>query len=125
MLMALLGKVHFIPVKSDSYVSLPRQGGLAYAAQESWVQNDTTRENILFGTPLDEEHYHKVLNVASKGTLLCLTLVAGEKGITLSDRQKARITLARAEILLLDDVLAALKYVAYLDTLFNISEMDT
>jgi ABC-type uncharacterized transport system YnjBCD ATPase subunit len=40
----------------------------------------------------------------------------GEKGLTLSGGQKARITLARAvyssaEIILLDDVLAALEYV--------------
>jgi ABC-type multidrug transport system fused ATPase/permease subunit len=40
----------------------------------------------------------------------------GEKGLTLSGGQKARITLARAiyspaQIILLDDVLAALEYV--------------
>ncbi|OSX60068.1 hypothetical protein POSPLADRAFT_1048490 [Postia placenta MAD-698-R-SB12] len=67
-LMALLGEMHYIPMTPDSWFNLPRGGGVAYAAQESWVQNETIR---------------------------------------------ARITLARAvyssaEILLLDDVLAAL-----------------
>uniref|UniRef100_A0A0W0FN82 P-loop containing nucleoside triphosphate hydrolase protein n=1 Tax=Moniliophthora roreri TaxID=221103 RepID=A0A0W0FN82_MONRR len=118
LLMALLGEMHFIPIKPDSYVNLPREGGLAYAAQESWVQNDTVRQNILFGSPFDEDRYRKVLYQC--GLERDLTLFdagdkteVGEKGITLSGGQKARITLARAvyssaEILLLDDVLAAL-----------------
>ncbi|EEB97898.1 hypothetical protein MPER_02688 [Moniliophthora perniciosa FA553] len=117
--MALLGEMHFIPIKPDSYVSLPREGGLAYAAQESWVQNDTIQQNILFGSPFDEERYHKVIHQCSLERDLTLfdagdQTEVGEKGITLSGGQKARITLARAiyssaDILLLDDVLAALE----------------
>ena len=42
-LMALLGEMHYIPLGPDSWVSLPRGGGVAYAAQESWVQNETIR----------------------------------------------------------------------------------
>ena len=41
--MALLGEMHYIPSGPDSFVSLPREGGVAYAAQESWVQNDTIK----------------------------------------------------------------------------------
>jgi ABC-type multidrug transport system fused ATPase/permease subunit len=58
-LMALLGEMHYLPDGPGSWFSLPREGGIAYAAQESWVQNETIRENILFGSPYDEERYKK------------------------------------------------------------------
>jgi hypothetical protein len=35
--------LHFIPSGPNSFVNLPREGGVAYAAQESWVQNETIR----------------------------------------------------------------------------------
>ncbi|KAF8803433.1 multidrug resistance-associated ABC transporter [Phlegmacium glaucopus] len=117
-LMALLGEMHFIPSTVDSWYNLPRQGGVAYAAQESWVQNETIRENILFGSPYDEERYQKVIYQCALTRDLELfeagdSTEVGEKGLTLSGGQKARVTLARAiyssaEIILLDDVLAAL-----------------
>lgn len=53
------GEMHFIRPHADSWFNLPRQGGVAYAAQESWVQNATIRENILFGSAYDEERYCK------------------------------------------------------------------
>ncbi|CDO77193.1 hypothetical protein BN946_scf184747.g6 [Trametes cinnabarina] len=118
LLMALLGELHYIPTGPDSFVSLPRSGGVAYAAQESWVQNETIRDNILFGAPYDEERYNKVIYQCALKRDLSLfeagdKTEVGEKGLTLSGGQKARITLARAvystaQILLLDDVLAAL-----------------
>ncbi len=43
LLMALLGEMHYIPQGPDSLVNLPRGGGVAYAAQESWVQSDTIK----------------------------------------------------------------------------------
>jgi hypothetical protein len=43
MLLALLGELHFLPSGPDSWYSLPRGGGVAYAAQESWVLNDTIK----------------------------------------------------------------------------------
>ncbi|KAF5336910.1 hypothetical protein D9611_003444 [Ephemerocybe angulata] len=118
LLMALLGEMHYIPLTPVSCYNLPRANGIAYAAQESWVQNETIRENILFGSPYDEERYNKVIDQC--GLKRDLTLFeagdqteVGEKGLTLSGGQKARITLARAvyspaQILLLDDVFAAL-----------------
>lgn len=45
-LMALLREMHYIPLGPDSWVNLPRQGGVAYAAQESWVLNDTIKVSI-------------------------------------------------------------------------------
>lgn len=35
--------MHFVPASPDSWFSLPRDGGVAYAAQEAWVQNETIR----------------------------------------------------------------------------------
>ena len=43
LLMALLGEMHFVPMSPDSWYHLPRAGGVSYAAQESWVQNETIR----------------------------------------------------------------------------------
>ena len=40
-LLALLGEMHYVPGGPDSYVSLPRAGGVAYVPQESWIQSDT------------------------------------------------------------------------------------
>ncbi|KAG6891400.1 hypothetical protein C0992_007624 [Termitomyces sp. T32_za158] len=111
--------MHFTASHPHSWFSLPRDKGVAYAAQESWVQNETIKQNILFGASFDEERYKKVLYQCSLERDLTLfdagdETEVGEKGLTLSGGQKARITLARAvysqaEILLLDDVLAALE----------------
>ena len=51
--------MHFLPSQADSWFNLPRRGGVAYAAQESWVQSATIKENIIFGAPYDEERYKK------------------------------------------------------------------
>ncbi|XP_006463829.1 hypothetical protein AGABI2DRAFT_187296 [Agaricus bisporus var. bisporus H97] len=118
MLMALLGEMHYIPIGPNSWFSLPRQDGVAYAAQESWILNQTIKENILFGSPYEQTRYSKVLYQCGLERDLGLfeagdETEVGEKGLTLSGGQKARITLARAiyspaQIVLLDDVLAAL-----------------
>ena len=59
LLMALLGEMHGTPLQANAWVNLPRAGGVAYAAQESWVQNETIRDNILFGSPYDKGRYNK------------------------------------------------------------------
>lgn len=75
LLMALLSEMHYMPAGADSFCNLPRTGGVAYAAQESWVQNETIRvsqicylcasrtdalkDNILFGVPFEEDRYRK------------------------------------------------------------------
>lgn len=56
-LMALLGEMHFLPTQHNSWYGLPREKGIGYVAQESWVQNDTIRGNILFGATWIEERY--------------------------------------------------------------------
>ncbi|EJT98591.1 P-loop containing nucleoside triphosphate hydrolase protein [Dacryopinax primogenitus] len=116
--MALLGEMHFQPSGPDAWFHPPREKGIAYAAQESWVQNETIRDNIIFGEPFDEERYNSVIEQCALDHDLALfdagdQTEVGEKGLTLSGGQKARVTLARAvysraKVLLLDDVLSAL-----------------
>ena len=118
LVMAMLGELHYVPSGPDSWFNLPRENGVAYAAQESWVQNETIRDNILFGSEYDDIRYRKVIYQCGLSTDLTLfeagdKTEVGEKGLTLSGGQKARVTLARAvysqaQILILDDILAAL-----------------
>ncbi|KAF9454753.1 hypothetical protein P691DRAFT_826914, partial [Macrolepiota fuliginosa MF-IS2] len=117
MLMALLGEMYPIPQR-DSWVKLPREDGVAYAEQDSWTQSGTIKDNILFGSPYDEARYEQVISECGLRQDLALLphgdlTQIGERGLTLSGGQRARITLARAvysraQILLLDDVLVAL-----------------
>lgn len=82
-----------------------------------WVQNATVKENIIFGKELDEKKYRDVVYACSLESDLDILPAGdkteiGERGITLSGGQKARINLARAvyhdsDIILLDDVLSA------------------
>ncbi|KAJ7145004.1 multidrug resistance-associated ABC transporter [Mycena crocata] len=118
LLMALLGEMHFSPSSRDSWFNLPRDGGVAYAAQQSWVQHDTIKANIVFGAPFNADRYRKVIHQCGLERDLAMFEAGdlqeiGEGGVTLSGGQRARVTLARAvysdaAILLLDDVLAAL-----------------
>ena len=97
--------------------SLKVEGRVSYAPQESWAFMSSVRENILFGSEFNEDKYNKVVYVCALDRDFKLfpygdrTLV-GERGVSLSGGQKARITLARAlyreaDIYLLDDPLSA------------------
>ncbi|ODQ79187.1 hypothetical protein BABINDRAFT_162229 [Babjeviella inositovora NRRL Y-12698] len=82
-----------------------------------WVQNATVKENIVFGQEFKRKLYDQVIAACSLEADLEMLPAGdeteiGERGITLSGGQKARINLARAvyadtEIILLDDVLSA------------------
>ncbi|KAG8799884.1 hypothetical protein FRC16_004194 [Serendipita sp. 398] len=58
-LMALLGEMHFQPAGPDAFFNLPRSGGVSFCSQEPWITNQTIRDNILFGSPYEEERYKK------------------------------------------------------------------
>lgn len=82
-----------------------------------WIQNATVRENILFGKEMDRGRYYAVLRACCLEEDLAELSFGdnteiGERGVTLSGGQKARINLARAvyrdaSTLLFDDVLSA------------------
>ncbi|KAL3233377.1 Oligomycin resistance ATP-dependent permease YOR1 [Nakaseomyces bracarensis] len=82
-----------------------------------WIQNATVRDNIIFGAPYEKEKYKKIVEVCSLQADLDILPAGdlteiGERGITLSGGQKARINLARAiyknkDVYLFDDVLSA------------------
>lgn len=43
LLLALLGEMRFHPRDDRAWCGLPREGGIAYATQESWIENRTIR----------------------------------------------------------------------------------
>ena len=92
-------------------------GRLSYTAQVPWIFSGTIRDNILFGNTPDSNRYQEVISACSlredidSYEAADMTMI-GEKGVTLSGGQKARISLARsiyhtADIYLLDDPLSA------------------
>ncbi|XP_054158234.1 ATP-binding cassette sub-family C member 4-like, partial [Oppia nitens] len=93
------------------------KGSVAYASQESWSFNTTIQQNITFGKPYEIKRFKEVISVCAMNRDLKMfpfgeRSLVGERGVTLSGGQKARITLARAlytnaDIYLLDDPLSA------------------
>ncbi|KAK0916372.1 ATP-binding cassette glutathione S-conjugate transporter ycf1 [Friedmanniomyces endolithicus] len=93
------------------------RGTSAYVSQSPWIMNASVRENIVFGYRWDPAFYDRTI----KACALIEDFASlpdgdqtevGERGISLSGGQKARVTLARAvyaraDIYMLDDVLSA------------------
>ncbi|XP_056634445.1 ATP-binding cassette subfamily C member 4-like isoform X1 [Diorhabda sublineata] len=92
-------------------------GDVSYSSQEPWLFQSTVRNNILFGQRYERKRYKKIVKVCAlekdfeqfpHGD----RTIVGEKGVSLSGGQRARINLARAvyrqaDIYLLDDPLSA------------------
>ena len=80
--------------------SVETNGRIAYAPQDPWLFTGSVRENVLFGLPYRHKWYTQVLEACSMKEDITMfpygdkTLV-GEKGMSLSGGQKARINLAR------------------------------
>ncbi|KAI8049184.1 hypothetical protein BDF22DRAFT_699821, partial [Syncephalis plumigaleata] len=90
---------------------------VAYASQQPWVLSGTVRDNILFEQPYEPERYRNVISACAldedlKALPFGDSTFIGERGITLSGGQRARISLARAvyaqaDLYVLDDPLSA------------------
>mmetsp|Transcript_6250 Transcript_6250/g.18862 ORF Transcript_6250/g.18862 Transcript_6250/m.18862 type:complete len:1282 (+) Transcript_6250:91-3936(+) len=114
LLLALLGEM---PCASSDEEREFLNGKVSYASQTPWLMNATVRENILFGQEYDADRYREVISACCLQRDLEILPVGdateiGEKGITLSGGQKARVALARAlyrdaDVYLLDDPLSA------------------
>lgn len=111
LLQAVLGELHL------SNGSCIVGGDIAYSSQEPWLFVGTVRQNILFGQPYDTHRYKEVIRVCALERDLELfphgdRTTIGERGVSLSGGQRARINLARAvyrssDVYLLDDPLSA------------------
>ena len=114
----LMTLLHELPVARGSLRVKPSlRASSAFVGQQPYVQSGTVLENILFGLPHDDARFRRVLRSCALGPDIRglsngeRTLV-GEKGVTLSGGQRARIALARAcyaraRFVLLDDPLSA------------------
>lgn len=111
------------PLAQERYDSAANRGNwyiessVAFVAQIPWIENATIRDNILFGLPLDNTRYQKVLKACALAKDLEMLedgelTDIGANGINLSGGQKWRVSFARAlysraGILILDDIFSA------------------
>jgi ATP-binding cassette subfamily C (CFTR/MRP) protein 1 len=111
LLAALLGEMN----KLSGEINVT--GRLSYVPQQAWIQNETVKNNILFGNELSESYYNTVIKACALSSDLNIlpagdSTEIGEKGINLSGGQRQRISLARAvynnsDVYFFDDPLSA------------------
>lgn len=99
--MALLGEMtklegELVLAKNPSMVD---KNGLmhciSYAAQSPWLQHLSIKDNILFGSPVDEDRYEQVIDACALRPDLDMledgdSTEIGARGVSLSGGQKAR-----------------------------------
>ncbi|GAA5987197.1 hypothetical protein JCM11641_006056 [Rhodosporidiobolus odoratus] len=111
LLLGLLGELEIV----TGTVELPP--AVSYAAQHPWLESLSVKDNVLFGYPADEKRYRAVIKACALEPDLAFLSEGdqthvGERGVSLSGGQKARLALARAVYaptshILLDDIFAA------------------
>lgn len=111
LLMSILGE---LPLTKGQ---ITVRGKIGYASQQAWIYNSSLQQNILFGSEYDQSRYSEVIKACALQKDIDLladgdmTLV-GERGVSLSGGQRARVNLARAvyadaDIYIMDDPLSA------------------
>jgi ABC-type multidrug transport system fused ATPase/permease subunit len=112
-LLGLLGEMRLL----KGEICLPRTNAISFAAQSPWLQCDSVRQNILFGSEMNQSRYNQVVDacglsadfeklqdgdeteIGERGRFVKWILIAilntMALGVTLSGGQKARIALAR------------------------------
>ncbi|XP_048764978.2 ATP-binding cassette sub-family C member 4-like isoform X2 [Ostrea edulis] len=93
------------------------QGKISYVSQQPWVFSASLRQNIVFGNKFDGTHYNKIIKACALDKDIAVmpdgdSTLIGDRGVSLSGGQRARVSLARAlymdaDIYLLDDPLSA------------------
>ncbi|XP_078519306.1 multidrug resistance-associated protein 1-like isoform X2 [Lissotriton helveticus] len=111
LLSALLGEME----KLEGRVAI--KGSVAYVPQQTWIQNASFRDNVLFGRTFVDDWYNTIVDACALLPDLKILPAGedteiGEKGVNLSGGQKQRISVARAvyresDVYLLDDPLSA------------------
>ncbi|KAJ7045901.1 hypothetical protein C8F04DRAFT_452844 [Mycena alexandri] len=122
LLMALMGEMTLLPggriiMSKNNPFDKHGNTGIAYAAQSPWLRHQSIKDNILFGSPMDQERYDAVVECCALRPDFDMledgdATEIGVKGVSLSGGQKARVALARAvysrkKYVLLDDPLSA------------------
>ncbi|KAJ5152555.1 uncharacterized protein N7482_009033 [Penicillium canariense] len=114
-LAAILGEVDLL----SGHIEVPSLNEtFGFVSQTPWLQNGTIKDNILFGSALNQTRYRKVLKACALETDLAALTKGDEthiglRGVRLSGGQRARVSLARAlyssaQTLVLDDIFSAL-----------------
>lgn len=67
------------------------QGSLAYVPQQAWIQNATLRDNILFGSSLEEKHFWQVIDACALAP--DLKLLAGAELTEIGEKVRSIKTL--------------------------------
>jgi len=116
-LAALLGELQPTNVSVSTQPAVEVRGTVAYCQQIPWIMSGTVRDNILFGLPYEEHRFNAAVDAAAlqddlRAMPAGVDTEIGERGISISGGQKARLSLARAaysqaEVQLMDDPLSA------------------